>query len=185
VIQYPEPTEDKNFVTIADIAKFRIRRVIERKISEAAESLPLNNQGTGDLGFKVFKLVAPNIQPWLAVPGRDPEAYAAKLTMFNDPLVTGWRATDLLWELALREGLSLNTRFDEKKLADGQTVYELSDPDRPSDGGSIAVCLDDKVTVELSKHYPLTPDRVLIVRDVALDDTAAANLALQCRLKVI
>jgi len=37
----------------------------------------------------------------------------------------------------------------------------------------------------LSKHYPMNPDTLLICRDKALDDTAAANLALQCRLKTI
>lgn len=49
----------------------------------------------------------------------------------------------------------------------------------------IVMCLDDQVRAELSKHFPLHAELLLICRDKALDDTAAANLALQCRLKTI
>jgi len=64
------------------------------------------------------------------------------------------------------------------------TIYEVTDPDKDPPQ-TFAVCLDEQVRVDLSKHYPLSPDMLLICRDKALDDTAAANLALQCRLKVI
>jgi hypothetical protein len=55
----------------------------------------------------------------------------------------------------------------------GQAFYEVTDPDRDPPQ-TFAVCLDEKVRVELSKHDPLHPDKLLICRDKALDDTAAA-----------
>jgi adenine-specific DNA-methyltransferase len=135
-----------------------------------------------DLGFKVFKLARPNIQQWNPDATRDPDAYAEKLSLFNDPLVAGWTAENVLWEVALREGYSLNTRFEKKTLGNGNTIHEVFDSDT---GQRFAVCLDDDIRADLSKHYELTPDSLLVCRDVALDDSAAANLALQCRLKTI
>ncbi len=105
-----------------------------------------------DLGFKVFKLAKPHIQPWTPDPNRDPETYVEQLSLFNDPLVQGWKADKVLWEIALREGYSLNTSFSEKKLVNGNVVHEVNDPDT---GQQFAVCLDKAIKVDLSKHYEL------------------------------
>jgi adenine-specific DNA-methyltransferase len=90
----------------------------------------------------------------------------------------------VLWEVALREGYSLNTRFEKKELPNGNAVFEVTDPDKEPPQ-AFTVCLDDEVRADLSKHLDLTSDRLVVCRDNALDDTAAANLALQCRLKTI
>jgi adenine-specific DNA-methyltransferase len=181
MVQLPEPTENKEFATISDIGKERIRRVIAKLRSETGT---LMRKSPEDLGFKVFKLAKPNIEQWVPDTDRDPDNYARKLSLFDDPLVPGWTVENVLWELALREGFGLNTRFEQKELADGTTIYEVTDPDKDPPQ-TFAVCLDEQVRVDLSKHYPLSADTLLICRDKALDDTAAANLALQCRLKVI
>jgi len=115
---------------------------------------------------------------------RDPDSYAKKLGLFDDPLVAGWTPENVLWEVALREGFGLNARFEKKEPTEGITIYEITDLDKDPPQ-TFAVCLDEHVRVDLSKHYPLSPDKLLICRDKALDDTAAANLALQCRLKTI
>ena len=91
---------------------------------------------------------------------------------------------NVLWEVALREGYGLNTRFMRKKLDNGNTVYEVTDPDKDPPQ-TFTACLDEEARAELSKHYPLTTETLFICRDRALDDTAAANLALQCHLKTI
>lgn len=202
MVQLPEPTENKEFPNIAEIAKERIRRVIARLQSEEAEKLPFESPqcqqgprgdalagaaGSGsdlDLGFKVFKLAKPNIQQWVPEANRDPDAYAEKLSLFNDPLVAGWTPENVLWEVALREGYSLNTRFAKKELPNGNAVFEVTDPDKEPPQAFI-VCLDDEIRADLSKHLDLSPARLFVCRDNALDDTAAANLALQCRLKTI
>jgi adenine-specific DNA-methyltransferase len=197
VVQLPEPTRRKKpngkyketaafkagYKNISALAKERIRRVIKRLKDATAEKLPFpDRKQPEDLGFKVFKLAEPNIKPWVQDVDRDPEVYANKLALFADPLVEGWKTENVLWEVALREGLGLNTRFEKKEPVEGTVLYELSDPDS---GQQLTVCLDPKVRAELSKHYPLAADRLFICRDTALDDTAAANLALQCRLKTI
>ncbi len=185
VVQLPEPTGNKDYPTIAEIGKERIRRVLAKLKKEAAESLKDESAQSSDLGFKVFKLAAPHIQPWSAGDAdREPEKYAAKLAMYNDPLMPGWTAENVLWEIALREGFGLNTRFEEKKLKKGNTIWLATDPDKDPPQ-TLIVCLDDKIAVDFSKHVELTPEQIVVARDLALDDTAAANLALQCRLKTI
>jgi adenine-specific DNA-methyltransferase len=180
-VQLPEPTENKTFSTIAEIGKERIRRVIGNLAKEVQPSLG-ERGAPEDLGFKVFKLSKPNIQRWLEVEDRDPEAYAQKLALFNDPLVAGWKPGNVIWEVALREGFGLKTRFAPRDLGNGNTVYDAIDPDT---GQKFIICLDDKILGDLSKHCELTLEDLFVCRDVALDDSAAANLGLQCRLKTI
>jgi adenine-specific DNA-methyltransferase len=180
-VQLPEPTENKTFSTIAEIGKERIRRVIGKLAKEAQPSLS-EREAPEDLGFKVFKLSKPNIQQWPEGEDRDPEAYAQKLALFNDPLVAGWKPENVIWEVALREGFGLNTHFASRDLGNGNKVYDVLDDDT---GQKFIICLDDKIPIDLAKHCVLTLDDLFICRDVALDDSAAANLALQCRLKTI
>lgn len=180
-VQLPEPTDNKTFSTIAEIGKERIRRVIGRLAKEVQPSLG-EREAREDLGFKVFKLSKPNIQQWPEGEDRDPEAYAQKLALFSDPLVAGWSAASVIWEVALREGFGLNTHFASRDLVNGNKIYDVKDEDT---GQKLMICLDDKIPIDLSKHCELKLDDLFICRDVALDDSAAANLALQCRLKTI
>ncbi len=183
VVQLPEPTDVAGYANIADIGKERIRRVIKRMGKETNPRLPLNNEDTPeDLGFKVFKLAKPTIQRWSEDEERDPETYAQKLSLFNDPLIADWKAENVIWEVALREGFGLSTRFRQRELPNGSTIYDVADPDN---GQQFMICLDDRIRADLAKHCELKADQLFVCRDIALDDSAAANLALQCRLKTI
>lgn len=182
-VQLPEPTNNKEFPTIAEIGKERIRRVIAKMKGEADQLLALGSgSSVEDLGFKVFDLVGPSIQPWTADENQDPDAYAQKLALFNDPLIQGWKPENVVWEVALREGLGLDTRFSSRELSNGNRIYEVLDLDT---GQTFMICLDDQIRADISKHCDLASGTLFICRDMALDDSAAANLALQCRLKTI
>jgi adenine-specific DNA-methyltransferase len=50
---------------------------------------------------------------------------------------------------------------------------------------AFTICLDDKLTFDAVQTLCLTKEDLFVCRDAALDDTLAANMALQCRLKVI
>jgi adenine-specific DNA-methyltransferase len=197
MVQLPEPTRrkkangkyteslayKKGFKNIADLGKERIRRVIAKLQEEDAARLNFGDQARAeDLGFKVFKLTGPNIQHWKPAEDRDPEAYAQELELFNDPLTAGWKPENVIWEVALREGFGLNTRFEGRDVANGNKIYDVLDPDS---GQTFIICLDDQIRADFSKHCELTSETLFICRDIALDDSAAANLALQCRLKTI
>jgi adenine-specific DNA-methyltransferase len=155
LVQLPEPTQKAEYPTIAEIGKERIRRVIKKLVEENGTKLALNGRDNPeDLGFKVFKLSGPSIQQWRSENDRDPEAYIEKLSLFNDPLISDWKPENVVWEVALREGFSLNTRFSLRELANGNKVYDVTDPDT---GQEFMICLDDKVSADFSKHTELTP----------------------------
>ncbi|HEX7594144.1 MAG TPA: DNA methyltransferase, partial [Anaerolineae bacterium] len=187
MVQLPEPTGNKDYVTIADIGKERIRRVIAKMKKESAGKLDLKNRETPeDLGFKVFKLAESNYRQWHVVANAmssqtTPEQYAAQVEMFIDPLVDGWNAKNVIYEVAVKEGYGLNCRIEEREDVEGH-VYCVTDPDKEQ---AFFISLDDKIRLDALKPLGLTRDHLFICRDRALDDDAAANLALQCRLKTI
>lgn len=183
MVQLPEPTGNPKFPTIAEIGKERIRRVIS-KLQQASDATPIlqDNTTTEDLGFKVFKLTKPSIIP--PSDTADKETYFSLLAQHNEPLVKGWKADDVLWEIALREGFGLLSTFKQQVLSNGNRIYELTDPEKDPPGRCV-FCLDAQVKADISQAYDLTKETLFICRDAALDDTAAANLALQCRLKTI
>lgn len=184
-VQLPEPLPkpESKLKKLTDIGKQRIRSVIKKFSEDTQSRLDLTPpERTEDLGFKVFKLTKSNVQQWSLDEERDPDAYEQKLALFNDPLVAGWQPENVIWEVALREGFGLNTHFASRDLANGNKVYDVTDADT---GQKFIICLDDKILSDVSKSCELKSDDLFVCRDVALDDSAAANLALQCRLKTI
>jgi len=180
LVQLQEPLGSSN---IAELAEKRMRAVIGLMQKDQDTQLRIDDVPVDeDLAFKVFRLAGPNIQQWNVDVEADPDVYSQELALFNDPLVHGWKPDNVIWEVALREGFGLNTRFGPRELANGNTVYNVLDPDT---GQKLIICLDDQIRADFSKNCELTQDTMLICRDVALDDSAAANLALQCRLKTI
>jgi adenine-specific DNA-methyltransferase len=205
-IQLPEPVAKdseivrRGFSTVADIGKERIRRVIAQMQEGEDGQLPLDLRPDEDLGFKVFKLAPSNLHPWRGVEEDVPDAYAQQMEMFRDPLVDGWTAENVIYEVALKEGYGLNCQISPLPLgepvlseaeggpgpalseAEGVRAYRVTDPDRDQ---SFTICLDDHIDLADLSGLDLSPDDIFVCRDVALDDQAAANLALQCRLKTI
>jgi len=102
--------------------------------------------------------------------------------MFSDPLVEGWKAEEVIYEVALKEGYGLNCRIEKVPTVKQQTVHRVSDSDKEQ---AFYVCLDGTIRLKALKPLGLGRDDLFICRDRALDDEAAANLALQCRLKTI
>ena len=177
LVQLPEPTENKEFSTIAEIGKERIRRVIKKMKKEREGQLPLGKPE--DLGFKVFKLRKSNYRQWDGEAQKDPKAYARQMEMLADPLVKGWKEENVIYEVALKEGYGLNIVLDETGT---KGVQKVSDADRSQ---SFYISLADRIKSKDVKPLDLIKDDLFICRDIALDDETAANLSLQCRLKTI
>lgn len=184
LVQLQEPVDPKatsganalklGLDTVADIGRERLQRVLNRL---RADSVPTaENEIPEDLGFRVFRLSRSNFGRW---PDGAFDESAARL--FVDRLETGWDPEAVMWEIALREGMSLSSRVEALSLG-SNTVYRLYDDLRDQ---FLFVCLDDAVGAEVAHDAGLTPDQVLVCRDAALTDEVAANLALVCRLKTV
>lgn len=176
MVQLPEPTENKKFQTISEIGKERIRRVIKKMKKEHQGELPLDKPE--DLGFKVFKLMPSNYLTWQGY-SDSPQELTKQMELFDNPLVEGWKGENLIYEVALKEGFGLNIKFDDTKA---KGVQRVSDPESSQ---FFYICLAEKILLNELKPLNLGKDNLFICRDVALNDSTAANLALQCRLKTI
>lgn len=193
MVQYPEPIdESKNtgrnalsfgLKTIAEIGRERIRRAVAKLIKEKEGKLNFDGyEKTEDLGFKVFKLAESNYRPWMGVKEKTADGYAKEMELFANPLIDKWKPGNLLWEVVMKEGLSLTSKIETVKEAKNLTVYRVTDTDRDQ---HLLITLDDKVRVADLKPLNLNKEKTFICRDSALNDETAANLALQCRLKTI
>jgi adenine-specific DNA-methyltransferase len=189
MVQLPEPTpegseaRDAGFATIADIGKERIRRVIAKLKAENAGQLSLEAKAhPDDLGFRVFKMAPSAFKPWEGGDAAEPEAYARQLALQTDPLVEGWKPRDVIWEVALREGFGLDAQVVPVAGFEALAVWRVTDPAREQ---SFVLCLADRIDLAALGVLNLGKEDLFICRDTALDDEAAANLALQCRLKTI
>ena len=89
---------------------------------------------------------------------------------------------DVLYEAALKEGYRLDSRIVQVEGLATNTVFHITAPDGVQ---AFHICLDAELVETDIACLALSKDSVFICRDVALDDTLAANLALQCRLKTI
>ncbi len=178
-VQLPEPTGNDDFPTIAEIGKERIRRVINR-LRKAREDAPTLDDRE-DLGFKVFKLTSSQYKTWTEPEERISEAYADQMEMFADPLIEGWDRRTLLWEVIIKEGFDLNSRVFDVGVEENE-MWSVADS-----GGdrSFLICLDGELHPETVRALGLNRDTLFICRDSALDDELVANLAMQCRLKLI
>lgn len=195
MVQLPEPTpegsaaREAGFETIAEIGKERIRRVIARLKEQNQGQLDLPDRDRPeDLGFRVYKLAPSNYRSWSGVEAEGeepppPETYLDQMELFTDALVDGWTPEGVIAEVALKEaGFGLNYRTETVDGLQGQTVYRVTDPDREQ---VFYLTLDEKVRLEALKALGLDRDTLFVCRASALDDETAANLALQCRLRVI
>ena len=154
LVQLPEPTERKDYRTIADIAKERVRRVIKKQNEADGGNLKLQNGKARDLGFRVFKLQSSNFKAWNADQPKDDAELAKQLTLHVDHLVAERTQEDVLYELLLKSGFTLNTKVEQIALA-GKCVFSVAD-------GAMMICLEKKLTPEVIKAMAeKKPERVV------------------------
>ena len=161
----------KGWETITQVTRERLRRVL------ALPEIAASNQG-----FRAFRLGGSNIRRWTGVEDKTAEGYIKQMEAFADTLVPGWKAEDVIWEVALREGYPLTASFSPVGEASPPKFWRVNDA---VSGRAFTICLADHIDLAAVKPLGLTKDDLFVCRDTALDDTIAANLALQCRLKVL
>ncbi|WP_305768449.1 site-specific DNA-methyltransferase [Candidatus Epulonipiscium viviparus] len=154
MIQLPEATAKrsvaykKGYKNICEIGKERIRRTGDQ-IQETATDL--------DIGFRVFKLDSSNIEQWTATADNIKAKIIEELEENWKPFVAGRSDLDIVYEIALKNGLALTSEIEEIEMA---SAYAL-------DAGKLLICLGEglnkAVAAELLK---LVPNLVkIVVRD--------------------
>jgi adenine-specific DNA-methyltransferase len=182
MVQLPEklPTPEIKLKCLTDIGETRIRSVLAKFRANTGD---LTRTTPEDLGFKVFALSESHFEQWAGLPDREPSKYADTMGLFVDPLKPGADPIAVLWELAVKEGYGLNSSIIPATVGPN-TVYTVTDPEKDPPQ-SFRACLDTVLAADITRQLHLSEPDLFICRDSALDDTLAANLALQCRLKTM
>ncbi len=158
LVQLPEPTGLKDFPTIADITKERVRRVIAKMTAEDAAGLALHESEKQDRGLRVFKLDTSNFKPWNGTQPDEAEGVAKQLELHVDHVLPDRSQEDILTELLLKSGFALSTKIEAIQLA-GKQVFSVEE-------GTMLVCLDGKLTPEVIKAMAdMKPSRVICLDD--------------------
>lgn len=161
----------KGWETITQVTRERLRKVL------ALPEIAASNQG-----FRAFRLGASNIRRWSGVEVKTAEGYLKQMEAFADTLVPGWQAEDVIWEVALREGFPLTATVTAIAEGAPPKCWRVSDAESAR---AFTICLAETIDLASVKPLGLAKDDLFVCRDTALEDTVAANLALQCRLKVL
>ncbi len=187
MVQLPESSEDSSYSSIADIGKERIRRVIAR-MQEVEESgqLSLDLRHDEDLGFKVFKLAPSTFRQWEPPEGEKDRALEEQLALFDRGVEEGSDPHDVIYEVILKLGYSLNARIEPLDV-ESNRVYRVTDEEGPgtSEPAHFYICLDDELRGETIDALRLDKETTFVCPDTALDDSQKVNLAMGCLLKVI
>lgn len=143
-VQLPEKTEANSvankagYKTVSEIGKERIRRAGEKIKEENKDKEGIENL---DIGFKVFKLDNSNLVKWDNTPTTDEEEVKKRIQQSIFYLVEGRSDLDLMYEIMLKNGLSLTLPVEEREF-DGVKAYIINHPDY-----KVLVCLQPNITL--------------------------------------
>ena len=121
-VQLPELCDEKSeaykagYKTIAEISKERIRRAGAkiRKEVEAEQAKRKQAIEMPDLGFKVFKLSESNFKQWREIKGSHKEEWKQQMLDFINPVSENATTDNMVYELLLKSGKSLNSAIEHK-----------------------------------------------------------------------
>jgi len=176
-VQLPEKTEPESeankagYVTIADITRERIKRVINKIQTEQDSKLKLeeNNQ---DLGFKSFKLVSSNFKQWRSDLIENEEDLQQMRTLFETPQKPLANEHLIFWELLIKSGYELTIKTEKLKI-NNHTIYRIES------NYFILITIDEQAIDEILK---LNPRRIIALDSVFHgQDCLKTNIAEQCR----
>lgn len=131
LVQLEEEINEKSsafkdgFKTICDIGEQRIKNVISQL-------------GDDTLGFRVYKVDSSNMKDVYYEPSKLDQA---QLNMFESNIKEDRTAEDLLTQVILDLGLTLDLRIEEKNILNNK-VYYLAE-------NSLVACFDDQIDIEI------------------------------------
>ncbi len=187
MVQLPEPCDKKSeafgagYLTISNIGKERLRRVIKRILSELKQKNDIEDAGLPglnqvipklDVGFKACTLSSSNIKPWDA----DFDTMEQDLLASVDNIKSDRSEHDVPYELLLKYGLDLAIPTETRTIEE-RTVTVIG-------AGALIVCLADDITLEVVAGIAALKDELkpevmrVVFKDSGFkDDVAKTNAA--------
>jgi adenine-specific DNA-methyltransferase len=171
MVQLPEPTENPEYPTIAEIGKERIRRVIGKLDEADAGKLRAEDEPRQDRGFRVFKLDESSFKIWDG--GESGGDLAEQLRAFAENVREDRSQLDILYEILLKAELPLTAKVEQVEGREIYSVVSIAE-------GLLVICLEREVAQEeVDEISELRPERV-----VCLDTAVHGNDNLKTNAKL-
>lgn len=185
-VQLPEPCDIKSeaykagYSTIADISKERIRRAgaklrveIESERAQKAAELSFDNTEDTtmpDFGFKVFRLADSNFKQWRDFRGSEQQQWQQQSIDFINPVAENATIDNMVYELLLKNGKSLNSTIEHS-----DNIYNIN-------SGELVLLLESVDQGTIDHVLTLHPQKVIALDNLfSGNDQLKTNTALQLR----
>ena len=187
LVQLPEQTGSKDYPTIAEMGKERLRRVgaqilnsqREKKVPKQNGQLSLVDTldpessvsiASLDTGFKVFKLDSSNCNTWNGTPvAGDLLSFTNRLNSMIDRVKPDRTDLDMVYEIMLKMGVPLTYSVAAVNIG-GKTAYSVGDD------CLLLICLTNGITAELVEQMAdYAPAKIILAEHGLADDTAMSN----------
>ncbi len=176
-IQLPEVCREgtearkADYKNIAQLARERIRRAGEKIQKESEHDI--------DIGFKAFRVRPSNFKIWDPV-YKGVEELEKQMELFDDPLAEGHTDEGILYELMLKNGLSLTTPLEKIETKDG-SYYRLRPSGLEKDSPVILLCIQKEVSEALAAQMIAEkPDKFMCIdRCFEHDEVLLTNTVLR------
>ena len=157
MVQIPEHTDNKQYPTICEIGKERIRR--------AAATIKSSTHATIDYGFRVLKLDSSNMKDVFYTPS---EVAQTQLELFSDNVKSDRNSEDLLFQTMLELGATLDSNIERTSI-NGKTIYNVAD-------SYLVACFDNEISDDVVKAIAQMHPQYAVLRDASfLNDSTATN----------
>ena len=148
-----------------------------KNIQKENKQQKLNSKQNQDLGFKVFKLTKSNYKVWEEV--QDEAKLKDQLKLFEDPLIENYKDMDVIYEIIIKEGYSLNSKIEEVS-ENPNKIYKVSDGEF-----FFYVTLDENIDERALEDLNLDKNTMFVCLDLAINDSQKTNLDKLCKLRTI
>lgn len=167
---------------ISELAKDRIRKVGLKANEKLATPLGLEEPKL-DLGFKVLRLTTSNFKSWEDYRGEDIQEIQMTFLNFENPLVQGWKEQDVVTEIMLMEGFSLDSEVAQQLQFPNNIILMIESNFVEH---KLFLCLDEQIADNtIQQLLMLQKADLFICLDSALTDKAKMQLADTCNVKTI
>lgn len=102
-----------------------------------------------------------------------------QLKLFEDPLIENYKDIDVIYEIILKEGYSLNSEITEI-TTNPNKIYKVSDGEF-----FFYVTLDEKIDEKALEDLNLDKNIMFVCLDLAINDSQKTNLDKLCKLRTI
>ncbi len=185
-VQMAEPCDSKSeaykagYSDIAEISKERIRRAgaklraeVESERAQKASELSFddtNETAMPDFGFKVFRLADSNFKQWRDFRGSEQQQWQQQSIDFINPVAENATIDNIVYELLLKNGKSLNSTIEHS-----DNIYNIN-------YGELVLLLESVDQETIDHVLTLHPQKVIALDNLfSGNDQLKTNTALQLR----